>query len=150
VSPVYRYHPATQARARCKRKTCKYAPKCYGHTAVQVRPSSVSGRGLFARTPIRRGDVVADYNFADTLTPDEYQNKRRAGKATHVALVRGKYLDASDTARTIAGMANRAPRGTRNSLKLTQTGKLRATRNVRAGDELFLAYGNAFRMHANR
>jgi hypothetical protein len=136
----------TKSNARCKRKTCKYAPKCHSHTSVQVGQSRVSGRGLFAKKPIRKGEIVADYNFADPITPQEYHSKRTAGKATHIALVRGQYLDASDATRTVAGMANRAPKGRRNSLTLTKTGKLRATKNIRAEDELFLAYGKAFRM----
>jgi hypothetical protein len=137
---------STKAGRQCRRKTCKFAPKCHSHTSVRVGPSTVAGRGLFAKKPIRKGEVVADYTFAEEITPTEFQAKRRAGRATHVALVGGRYLDASDPRRTVAGMANRAPKGKRNSLKLTKTGKLRANRNVPEGRELFLAYGAAFKM----
>ena len=76
----------------------------------------------------------------------EFQAKKRAGRATHIALIRGQYIDAEDQSTTIAGMANRAPSGGRNNLKLTKTGKLKAPRAVAQGKELLLAYGPAFRI----
>ena len=80
------------------------------------------------------------------ISAAEFQAKKRAGTATHVALIRGQYLDAEDPSLTIAGMANRAPSEQRNNLKLTKTGKLRAPRAVPAGRELLLAYGPTFRI----
>ena len=138
----------TKAGGQCKRKTCKYAPKCFSHTNVEVAPSSITGagHGLFAKKPIRAGEIVGEYNFAEQITPQQYQAKRAAGTATHVALFRNQYYDATDVRRTVAGMANRAPTGGRNNLKLTATGRLKATRNIPAGRELFLAYGSAYRL----
>ena len=76
----------------------------------------------------------------------EYQAKRQAGSATHIALIGKTYYDASDPTRTIAGMANRAPQGGRNNLRLTKTGKLQAKTNIPQGRELLLAYGRAFKV----
>ena len=136
----------TKAGTRCKRKTCKWAPKCHSHTSVEVRPSAISGRGLFAKNRIRAGEAVADYTMGKRISAAEFQAKKRAGNATHIALIRGQYYDAEDPSTTIAGMANRAPSGQRNNLKLTKTGKLRAPRAVPVGQELLLAYGPAFRL----
>ena len=46
-----------KAGARCKRKTCKWAPKCHSHTSVRIGSSGVSGRGLFAKKPIRKNEA---------------------------------------------------------------------------------------------
>ena len=101
---------------------------------------------MFAKRPIRKNEIVADYTMGTRLTDAEFQAKKEAGRATHVALIQKQYYDASDPSTTIAGMANRAPSGGRNNLKLTQTGKLKAPRPIPAGRELLLAYGNAFRI----
>ena len=137
---------AKSTGARCKRKTCKYAPHCFHHSSVQINPSQIAGRGLFAKKAIRKGEVVADYTFADKITSAQFQAKKRAGTATHIALINGQYFDASDASTTVAGMANRAPRGRRNNVKLTGAGKVRAQRHIAAGSELLMGYGNAFRM----
>ena len=136
----------TKVGARCKRKTCRWAPKCFSHTSVSIGSSGVSGRGLFARKPIRKNEIVADYTFGEPITPATYHSKRQAGTATHVAFINKQHYDASDSSTTVAGMANRAPKGKRNNLQLTKTGKLKASRAVPEGRELFLSYGPAFRI----
>ena len=136
----------TKANARCKRKTCKYAPKCHSHTSVKVANSSIAGRGLFSTKPIRKGEIVADYTMGAPITPAQYQSKHAAGNATHIALINRQHYDASDPSTTVAGMANRAPKGKRNNLQLTKTGKVRATKAIPAGTELLLAYGSAYRL----
>ena len=122
---------------------------CYHHTAVEVKPSNMrsAGRGLFAKKAIQRHQYIADYTVGtEKLSKAEFEAKRRAGQATHIALIRGDYYDASDAQRSVAGMANRASTGGRNNLKLTSTGRIRATRNIPAGTELLLSYGNAYRL----
>ena len=138
----------TKDNQPCKRHTCKFAPKCYQHTSVAVAPSQMpnAGRGLFAKKPIRKGEIVADYTFAPKISRAAYDAKRLAGTATHIAMIKGDYYDASDVSTTVAGMANRAPSGGRNNLRLTKTGKLQAQRSIAQGRELLLAYGRAYAM----
>ena len=138
----------TKDNQPCKRHTCKFAPKCYQHTSVAVAPSLMpgAGRGLFAKKPIRKGEVVADYTFGQKIERADYEAKRLTGTATHIAKIRGDYYDATDPQRTVAGMANRAPAGGRNNLRLTKTGKLQAQRSIATGRELLLAYGRAYAM----
>lgn len=136
----------TKAGAQCKRKTCKFAPKCHSHTSVQVAPSSVAGRGLFAKKNISKGEIVADFTHAAVISQAELMRMRAQGTATHVAQVGAKLYNASNPNKTVAGMANRAPKGQRNTLQLTKTGKVRASQNVKAGSELFLAYGPGYRL----
>ena len=138
----------TKGGAPCKRHTCKFAPKCFQHSSVSVGASHIpgAGRGLFAKKAIAKGEHVADYTFAKKLTPAEYQAKRQAGSATHIALIGKTYFDASDPKLTIAGMANRASAGGQNNLRLTKTGKLQAKVSIPQGRELLLSYGKAFKI----
>jgi len=89
---------------------------------------------------------VADYTHAAQISPTQLLEMRANNTATHVAQVGKKLFNAPDTSRTIAGMVNRAPKGMRNNLKLTKTGKLKARLPVKTGKELFLAYGPAYRL----
>ena len=84
--------------------------------------------------------------MGERISQEEYQAKRKAGSATHVALIGNEYYDGSDVSKTVAGMANRAPKGQRNNLTLTKTGRLRANKVIGPGQELLLSYGSAYRL----
>ena len=116
---------------------------------VEVAPSTIPGawRGLFATVPLKRGSVIADYTVdTKALSEEEFQVLLSSGRATHVALVRGKYLDASDGVSSIAGMLNRAPSGRKNNARINKLGYVVLTRPVKARREIFLAYGPSYRM----
>jgi hypothetical protein len=118
------------------------------HTQVTVAPSAISGRGLFAKGDIRAGTVIADYTVGtQALSAHQFATKYPTGRATHVwRHPRGVYFDAVDASKSIAGMANRAPRGGRNNSRITGGGKLMTTRAVPEGREITAAYGAAFRV----
>ena len=132
----------------CKHKTCKFAPKCFHHTQVRVAPSSIAGKGLFAKEPIRKGSVVADYTVGtERLTRNQFQAKYPSGKATHVWKGPGDtYYDAEDDAKSVSGMANRAPAGKRNNARITGGGKVKTTRPIKAGEEITVSYGQGYRI----
>ena len=132
----------------CRHRTCKYAPKCMHHTQVQVKASNIAGRGLFAKEPLRKNVVFADYTVGtDALGATQFQARYPDGKATHVwKHPRGPYYDALNASKSVAGMANRAPRNQRNNARITGGGKLKTTRAVRKGEELTVGYGAAFRL----
>ena len=97
----------TKTGERCRNKTCKYAPMCHHHTALQIRPSTVAGTGAFARRVIKKGDKVADYTLgtrkmSKTQLDAAYPNPKK--KPTHVALIKGSFYDASDSKKSAAGM----------------------------------------------
>jgi len=146
--PCPRCKGRTRAGGQCQRATCKFAPKCFQHTAVEVRPSPIGGRGLFAKRRITSGEVVADYTMAERISAAQYQALGRANQATHVAQIKGVHYDARDVRRTVAGMANTARnvQGARHNLNLPQNGKLKATTNVPAGRELLLGYGPGYHL----
>jgi hypothetical protein len=146
--PCPKCNGRTKAGAACQHKTCKYAPKCVHHTQLRVGPSNIAGRGLFAKEAIRKNAVVSDYTLGtEPLTAAQFHAKYPSGRATHVwRHPGGTYFDAIDGSKSIAGMANRAPRGGRNNAKITGGGKLKATRAIRRGEELTVGYGPAFRV----
>ena len=92
--------------------------------------------------------IVGDYTLGtDALTAAQFGAKYPTGRATHVwRHPNGTYYDAKDGGTSIAGMANRAPRGGRNNARITGGGKLKVTRAIRPGEELTVAYGPAFRL----
>ena len=139
----------TRSNRPCKRHTCKFAPKCHQHTKVVVKPSDIAGRGLFARAPIRKNEIVGDYTVGtQRLTPLQFASKYTSGRATHVWAPRNKsvYYDAIDASKSVAGMANRAPRGRRNNAKITNGGRIKALAQIPQGRELLVAYGAAYRL----
>ena len=137
----------TKAGAPCKHRTCKYAPKCMHHTQVRVGPSAIHGNGVFAKTDMRRGAAFANYMLGTRkLTTAQFRAAYPSGRATHVwQHPSGVYYDATDGSTSIAGMANRAARGGRNNAKIAASGRVITTRPVRAGQELLVSYGSAFR-----
>ena len=144
----------TLHNAPCRLKTCKFAPKCYHHTPVEVKRSGVpnAGMGLFARAPIKRGEKLANYTLnTERMTETEFKRKYPNGRATHVAYVRSKgaYFDGKDIRKNIAGAANTAGRrgnGRTNNAKITEAGYLTATKNIPTGREIFTVYGGGYRL----
>ena len=138
----------TKGGQPCKRHTCKFAPKCASHTKVQVGASNIpgAGRGLFAKTDINRGEVVANYTVGtQRMTPAQFQAKYPSGRATHVWAPRGStvYYDARDASKSVAGMANR---GARNNARITGGGRIKAKQRIPQGREILVAYGSGYRM----
>lgn len=142
----------TLAGMPCKRKTCKYAPFCSSHTKVEVKRSGIAGagQGLFAKVDLKKGEVVADYLKGEELTPAEFALRYPTDgptRPTHVAKLKGLYYDARDVRRTVAGALNRGGRAPNtNNCKLVKSGKVKVTRKsgVKAGKELFMAYGSGY------
>lgn len=148
--PCPRCNGVTKHGAQCRLPTCKWAPRCHLHTEVEVRPSNIpnAGRGLFAKTTLRKGDVVADYKLGtEPLTAAQFLARYPNRRATHVALVHGTYYDARDAHKSVAGMANRAPSGGRNNARINGNGRLEITaKTVPSGREILLSYGAGYRL----
>ncbi len=142
----------TKAGDRCKRATCKYAPFCAVHKAYHVGPSEIpnAGRGAFAVRGLKKGDTIGSYIVATVKqTPAEFKNNHPSGRATHTAKVGNHYytaLGAGFRTHNQVGMLNTAGRGGRNNAKLLASGRVVASRGVKKGDELLLAYGTSYRI----
>ena len=138
-----------RAGHRCKLKTCKYAPKCYHHTPVQVQQSNIpgAGRGLFAKRDLKPNEKIADYTLGtQQMTQQMFNLKYPDGRATHVAQIHGTYYDATDGSKSIAGMANRGVSGSRNNARINKNGGVVMTKPVRKGQEIYLSYGRSYRL----
>jgi hypothetical protein len=140
----------TKANNRCQLKTCKFAPKCHHHTKVVVRRSQVAGKGLFAKSDIKKNEIVGNYT-RNTIKMNlaQYKAAYPNNNATHVAYVRNgrSYYDGKDLKKNVCGAANTA-RGTRftNNLKLSENGNVSAKKSIAAGNELFMVYGSGYRV----
>ena len=138
----------TKGGQPCKRHTCKFAPKCFQHTKVQVGASNIpgAGRGIFAKTDINRSEVVANYTVGtERLNPAQFRANYPSGRATHVWAPRGStvYYDATDASKSVAGMANR---GARNNARITGGGRIKAKQRIPRGREILVSYGAGYRM----
>lgn len=115
------------------------------HPHVVVGPSPIAGLGCFAVARLGKRVVVADYTHdTDALTRRAFLRRYPTGRATHVWLHRnGLYYDATGAD---VGKFNRAPAGQRNNLRILQSGRIVTQRAIRAGEELTVGYGSAFRV----
>ena len=115
---------------------------------VCVRPSTIgphAGDGLFVDDvfiPPRR--VIGYFqDGSQRMTPEHFFRKYPNGKATHVALFCGQYFDGTHS---VWGKMNRAPSKGQLNVRLRRNGSLVTCKPVYPFSELFLAYGNAYRI----
>lgn len=115
---------------------------------LSVLPSTIgphAGNGLFIGDLFLGKKRLLGFfqEGSQCLTREQFLRKYPHGKATHVALIRGQYLDGTDS---VWGKMNRAPHGKRNNVRLCQNGSLRTSRPVYPFSELFLSYGSSYRI----
>ena len=138
---------------QCKRTTCRYAPFCASHKKYRVGQSNIdgAGRGAFAVRDLRKGDTIGSYVIATVKqTPTEFNNEHPSGRATHTAKVGNHFYTAKGagnrTHNAIGMLNNAAKTGLRNNAKLLASGRVVASRGVKQGDELLLAYGSSYKI----
>ena len=125
---------------------------CHHHSPVEIKQTQSRGRGLFVRpgSTVRKGQIIADYTVGTKrMTESQFKQAYPSGRASHVLKLGRRnptYYDASNPRKSVSGMANRANSDERNNAKLSSTGKLVATRKLRPGTEILLAYGSAYRL----
>ena len=115
---------------------------------LSVLPSTIgphAGNGLFIGDLFLGKKRLLGFfqEGSQCLTREQFFRKYPHGKATHVALIRGQYLDGTDS---VWGKMNRGPHGKRNNVRLCQNGSLRTSRPVYPFSELFLSYGSSYRI----
>lgn len=158
VMPTQRCTADARGGRQCGART-RRGQYCYAHRrklhGTHIKPASAKnhGLGLFATRPIKKGDAMADY------TGDYVAGRDGAIGGAYFLNLRMRGGAAIDAARTNCGdgrWANdargvRLPNGRKaraNGIMAGQAGsrvvKLRATRNIAAGEEIFLSYGAAY------
>lgn len=105
-----------------------------------VVKKSIAGLGLFATEPIKKGSFVIEY--VGPLLNDE-QVQKKGGKYLFAL---GKKWTIDGTARTnIARYINHSCVGTNcEPIQYANRIKIRATRNIKPGEELFYNYGKEY------
>jgi len=120
---------------------------------VRIGPSKITGAvagqddGLLAVRDIPRNTKITDYKIGATkLNEEEFRARYPTGKATHVwNPSKGVYYDASNPT-TLASAAMRGGANNPNNARITGSGAVVTTKDVRAGQEIFLPYGGTFRI----
>lgn len=147
---------------QCGNRVCFGAPVCWIHNkqryGVQIKDSGVHGKGLFATRPFLANVPLCPYEGENIST--RCLNNRYPGNTTApYAVTKSRYrvLD-SACRRGIGSMANGLfyrgrpiQRNRHNAviLPLNQTLWIVSTRNITQGEEIFVWYGNDYRLENN-
>ena len=145
---------------QCKKMTYIYSEFCKQHTeslfGLTLKPSSIptAGTGLFTMKDIPKNHNIARYT-GKVITQEEYdKNPSWYG----VAIPHNRIMDAASTQTGLARYANDCRvaniregdcKGNNSRfVKVTRAGKttvwLRATKNIKAGSEIFISYGRKY------
>ena len=148
----------TQLGRPCRLKTCRYAPKCWIHTKVETKTSTIegAGQGVFAKEDIPRNEKIADYKVGTKqLTKDEVEAKYGEDVTARFVWKKSRnvfYDGHPAVANTIASKFNTARVGVgrrrkRINARILASGSIRALpRRIPRGNEIFVPYGRAFRL----
>jgi len=124
---------------------------CWTHlkqlTGLRVKASGVAlaGLGLWAMRDIAAGAAIADYT-GDYLVP----RLDSTGGQYALQIKKSLLIDAARTNSSVARFAN-DPRGSGHGPNASfvlntawQTGRLKASRKIKAGEEIFVSYGQSY------
>jgi hypothetical protein len=143
---------------RCKRRTCVRKDYCWQHLraklGVDVRPSTLpnAGMGLFAYKNFPNKSQVASYS-GKIKPASEAKDSQYA-----VAWTRGKVVDSNSTQNSVGRYANtcrgkdkKRKKCKGNNVKMNRDFrrkhiKLKATKKIKKGDEIYNTYGSGFRI----
>jgi len=155
----HRCEASTTSGEKCRRMVTIGLPYCFQHRKTKRKVKTATsgirdaGRGLFAFQPrakngivFRKDDVIAKY-IGEYTTRDE-TNLRYGTKTAPYALEISptKVIDAS-LKRGLGSLANSKRLKRDCNAKLTATagaGYLKATKNIRHGEEIYVYYGNDY------
>ena len=152
----------TKAGNQCSQSSVIGTPWCWTHLLavkhLRIKDSTVAGagKGLFAldksrptgEIMFRPGQDIIEYG--GELIGKREADRRYGNKTAPYGLdVSAANVRDAACERGVGSLANRPPRGTAANARLsanarTQTGKLVATKVIRNGGEIFVAYGSAY------
>lgn len=111
-----------------------------------------AGKGLFTKAPIKKDKWIVEY-LGDIYTWKECEERAKEDKEGYVLFVNSKYcIDAFETPQHLARYANDAAgiskvKGLKNNAVYDiekKRGYIKATRNIAAGEEIFVSYGKDY------
>lgn len=118
------------------------------HTVFRIQPTSIgvagAGVGLFAAREYNTGDNLAVYMGQDVGSArDPPCVDTVAGQSEHVMAVKGRLIDGLHGASgaQFINAAYHLHTGQRNNAKFCNTGTIKATKIIKVGQEILMAYG---------
>lgn len=130
-----------------KTKRKKRKPSWFGPADFEVRPSTVPGigLGLFARTRLRKGDVIGHYT-GRRLTEEEANSEPYVNSRYLVWICKDWYLDAQGNEGNYTKYINHSPEP--NAELLTNTrwkvALIQAMTRIEPREEIFFDYGDEY------
>ena len=160
IRECQRCNAATRSGNQCKNRTCMYSEFCAVHTRalfdLSLRKSTIrnAGKGLFVHKAIKKGAKIAKYTGI-LKTPAQY-NSQPSGYGLFIS--KNRVMDGASTQAAIGRYANSCrPENKRrgeckgnnakfaiNNRTTPPTVWLRATKNIAAHSEIFIAYGKRY------
>lgn len=118
------------------------------HTVFLIQPTSIgvagAGVGLFAAREYNTGDNMTVYMGQDVGSVHAPPGVDTvAGQSEHLMAVKGRLIDGLHGASgaQFINSAYRLHTGQRNNAKFCRTGTIKATKTIKAGQEILMAYG---------
>lgn len=149
-------HSITTSGKRCSRRTCIYAHYCWQHTkqlhGLQIKNSTIphSGKGLFSTRDFKKGENITDYKGVVKDIEDYAANPSYYG----IQINKTEILDGVSTQSSLGRWANSCKLSDKkycpgNNAKIVvnakkKTARIKATKNIKTGSEIFVAYGTSF------
>ena len=153
---------------RCSRRSVIGCPYCFQHLKsdrhLRIKPSTIhnAGKGLFAEDStqapnaiiFRRDDDIIEY-IGETIDRAELNRRYHHHTAPYALQVRGDnnnplYIDAA-TIRGVGSLSNHRAGHHQNARLVVNfqnnTARLRATKNIRNGEEIFVSYGHQYHIN---
>ena len=150
---------------RCKRKVGIGTPLCFSHLEktkqIKIKKSTLpdAGKGLFAvnkqKEPneiiFRQGDTIIPYAGEKNVTNQELTNRYGDYTAPYAVQYSDNKNEDAACKRGVGSLANRN-RGNLNNARLYPNRRngsifLRATKNIRNNNEIFVPYGRHYRLN---
>lgn len=157
---AYRCRSMVKGR-HCKKHTVLSSPYCWVHLLYQhhlrLLPSTVegAGKGVFVidkKQPVgtvvfKKGATICPY-MGELINAQQLQDRYGDGNAPFVLEVsKDAFIDAA-CERSVGSMINHKPRRQANcefvANRRDKTARLRATKNITNGQELFVSYGDDY------
>jgi hypothetical protein len=155
----------------CQRNTCIGIHWCYQHLAsikhLRIQPSTIpnAGKGLYAihrdlsqnAIVFKKGDIIIDYDGEFVTHPNLNQRYLQENTAPYAITINHTWAEDAALSRGVGAFANQALRATQINAKFSaprpgtnlprRHTRLVATKNIRNGQEIFIDYGNVYRLH---
>ena len=159
-------HVNPKTDKKCNRKQYIGFDRCWQHLEtdfhLKIKPSTLqgAGKGLFAYNATSNNDIVFKGNDmkGDRIVAyngeviSHMETTRRYGEkntAPYAARVNDDLVEDAACCRSAGSLANHKSHSKANAKLYSFQGKvfLRAIKNIRNGDEIFIDYGRQYRLH---